>query len=343
MSIKNFLKMAIPSYRVGQSMLMSCKTLSSKVTEISKKIDEMDSKNEYLFWLLQRLSDETDAETKKRVFLDMPRATGKLRSMQLAENFLLQRVKKHADDLNIKLFLMWGTALGAVRHKGFIPWDDDIDIGMLRNDCQLLKEKIDKEDDLISVNRYYQANGGSIVKAKFKFSDNFFIDIFNFDLISIDESKIDSYWQRSQQYAKNYSQSVLGKVSELQLLEKAYKAPVYSKELEKYANDLYQKIECKLKTDEKSDQTFIAESILDGYFFREEEYYWRYEDVFPLLENEVEFEGQIYSVANQYLKRLKACYGDIWRLPQSISSLHSNEFNESLDDDIKRLLEMKII
>lgn len=59
-----------------------------------------------------------------------------LRRLQLAELGILQAVDEACAKLGIPYFLDGGTALGAVRHGGFIPWDDDADIGMLRPDYE---------------------------------------------------------------------------------------------------------------------------------------------------------------------------------------------------------------
>lgn len=57
-----------------------------------------------------------------------------LRKVQLEQLELAKEIKRVCKILGIKYFLDSGTLLGAIRHNGFIPWDDDLDIGMLRSD-----------------------------------------------------------------------------------------------------------------------------------------------------------------------------------------------------------------
>ena len=59
-----------------------------------------------------------------------------LRRLQLVELDILRDIDKVCREHGIRYFLDSGTLLGAVRHGGFIPWDDDVDLGMPRHDYE---------------------------------------------------------------------------------------------------------------------------------------------------------------------------------------------------------------
>lgn len=126
------------------------------------------------------------------------------------QNIALGILKYIADicEINgIKYFLSWGTLIGAVRHKGFIPWDDDIDICMPRQDYNAFRKILlenhnekyclysmdDQENYYISLPRVIDKN--TLILGERKENSNqvdcgIFVDIYPLDFVgeSIDET-----------------------------------------------------------------------------------------------------------------------------------------------------------
>ncbi len=70
--------------------------------------------------------------------------TEEVKEIELSILDYISRVCKEND---IKFFLAYGTLLGAIRHRGFIPWDDDIDLYMLREDYMKFINLVSKNQD----------------------------------------------------------------------------------------------------------------------------------------------------------------------------------------------------
>ncbi|MBO5106482.1 MAG: LicD family protein [Clostridia bacterium] len=122
--------------------------------------------------------------------------TKKLHSCQL---LLAKELKRICEKHNIKYFMIAGTLLGAVRHKGFIPWDDDMDFAIMRKDfskfLSVCKSELGDDfilQDMFSDEHYALPVAKLLLKGtnfternsfKNKSQKGIFIDIFPYDNI----------------------------------------------------------------------------------------------------------------------------------------------------------------
>ncbi len=114
----------------------------------------------------------------------LPKAQGFLRDIQLSTVKMLLEVDKICKEHNIKYWLDFGALLGAVRHKDYIPWDDDIDIGMMREDYEKFVEIFNKltSDKNLYVEKCCSGKGTcNILKVHHKKFPHIFLDIFPYD------------------------------------------------------------------------------------------------------------------------------------------------------------------
>ena len=136
------------------------------------------------------------------------------KAIQKVELDLLKQLISVCEKHGIRYFVDAGTFLGAVRHKGFIPWDDDIDVGFLRDDFNKLLKVGPKEfrhpyffqsylsqnQALYSFCRLRNSNTTGIIMAKNLlvpgFNQGIFIDLVCFDAYPTDAVKYKKYVSR---------------------------------------------------------------------------------------------------------------------------------------------------
>ena len=241
----------------------------------------------------------------------VPKAEGELRKIQLALLSILLELDKVCKTNDLKYWLDGGTQIGAVRHRGFIPWDDDIDCGMLRVDYEKLIEAFKNTEHNPDIYADYyrdpRINGSCFIKIMHKKNPNLFIDIFPFDFyykkLNIKEKNEKSIQVRN--LRKEISNKTSPKTTNKELLEMVYNIRD-NIILEGHSYNL----------EDKPDIFWGLE-----YPHRWKNWMYDYETFFPL--KEIDFEGYRFPIINNPDAFLTGVYGNYMGYPNKIGCGHN--------------------
>ncbi len=240
-----------------------------------------------------------------------------LRKLQLEMLTLLIEVDRLCREHNIQYFLSYGTLIGAVRHKGFIPWDDDIDIEMCREDyekfCSICENELDTSKFFLqnqqtdkNYNWVYgklKLQNTSFIRSgqeHLKQKDGIFIDIFPLDNISSNRFRQKVSLKACKICRRLLWASVGRKMVRNKFSRAAYTAlSCIPKKVVTSIFDVF------AKSDKKTPY-LAAHNYFSGYIFKRE---WFSEAV------TVEFEGHRFYAPIGYHEILSSIYGDYMQLP----------------------------
>ncbi len=344
MSMKSFFLKVLPAFRVRDALRADMKEYFDR---LEHRISMLDSKNDYLFFCLQHLDKETDLETKKRVFLNLPKASGQVADFQFVANYILSRVKNICDDNGIVISLCGGTLLGAVRHHGFIPWDDDIDIEIMRDDYYRLEEILAKDEELVMRRYYkYRKNGtdaGYLTRIKLRESDQFFVDIFPLDYVTVEDGDAEGTWKQVEAICEEYSDKVKEIFEQHHFFYTGDERPRAYDSMDAEIVALEREYLSKFKEQfvRGENYTHFVRAIGHGRWLRSLYQIQKVEDYLPFEQDAVVFEGKRYGAFKNYDGLLRYQYGDYWSLPSIINQKHEWEFEDYSSSDAEIVKQLR--
>lgn len=234
-----------------------------------------------------------------------------LRKAQIIMLDMLKDIDRVCRENNIEYCLDGGTLLGAARHKGFIPWDDDLDIVMMRDEYDKfinifsrelghkydIETNIIKKDYIVPWTKIFNRENFVIYNRDIDINKGIFIDIFPLDYY--DESSRVVRWIENILKEEKVSNNIIHKITNKIIHRIQYyminKFPLIYKRI---ASNIIK------NTNKKSELIGIGKEVIRFKF------YFNKDTIFPL--REIEFEGLSFLAPNNIEKYLEINYGKDW-------------------------------
>lgn len=237
----------------------------------------------------------------------VPQAQGLLRDIQLANLALLKELAYVCEKNNFKYILDAGTLLGAVRHSRFIPWDDDIDILMFREDYEKIvsafKNTTRNSDIYAEYHRDKDTNSQYFIKIKHKKCPFLGVDIF----------PLDSYGKHLSLKEQLKATNKIWKI--LKHLKKEIDPNISNKETKTILTKTMKEKILLSSANENGDFVYgvdFAHKLKNWFLDRD--------IVLPL--RKIQFEDSKYTTVNKPKEFLKNIYGDYMKYPKKMKILH---------------------
>jgi len=244
-----------------------------------------------------------------------------LRKVQLLELEILDEIDRICSKNKLNYFLIAGSLIGAIRHKGFIPWDDDLDIAMPREDYEKFIEICKRELN----NRFFLDASEVSYKyyrlaAKIRINNTLYIqkDLKSYkghqgiwvDILPLDETnnkkklKIQAYIKSLLEVAIEYKCKV--DISEKSLWKRFISILVSIFPL-KFLKIFQQKV---MTLDNKKNYNYFV-NLASKYSFKKQTF--QKKDWMPA--KKYFFENKKYNIPNNYDKILRSVYGNYMEIP----------------------------